>query len=158
MSNRIRVNGTEATFNDMEFELLNGSGFRFAITKGCEELNWSDEVDVGNFQGQGPYEEDDSTGDYSGSGSGVFKTSTWLKIQKKMKPYGGVYGVRLNLVGVYTDKEGNTHRVAITKCRFVERNQEGKRGKEILRRNVNFRIGGKVYEDGDGPFGEDEGT
>lgn len=158
MTQRIRVNGTEASFNDQTITLLNGEGFNFGITEGCEELNWSDEVDVGSFQGQSPYEEDDSTGDYSGSGSMVYKTTTWLKIQKKMGPLGGPFGCKFNVVTHYTDKEGVSHRCLITKCRFVKRNQEGKRGKEILRRTVDFRIGGKVYEDGRGPFGEAEGT
>lgn len=158
MNARIRVNGTEAAFNDQEITLLSGNGFTFGINEGCEELNWSDEVDPGVFQGQSPFEEDTSTGDYSGSGSVVFKTTTWLKISKKMAPYGGPYGCEFHILTNYTDKTGVNHRCLITKCRFIKRSQDGKRGKEIFRRNLDFRIGGKVYEEGFGPFGEAEGT
>jgi hypothetical protein len=156
---RFRVNGTEATFNELSIELSNNQGYKYAIVSGLEEFNWSDSCEGGSFEGQSPYQEDETTGDIKGEGSLVMKQSTWAKqVAAKLGPRGGVYGVSWNAVLVYTDKEGIVHNTVITGCRFKTRKGDGKRGSDPLKRSADFKITGKVYEEGYGPLGEPMGT
>lgn len=162
MGERFRVNGTEATFNDMRFDLLDDNkkptGFSFSITKGLREFNWEDSFDRGEGRGAGPYIEEVSTGDYSASGSQVWSSTAWLRVVKKMGPLGGVYGVFWKSTLSYTDKDGEPHTTTITKCLYNKRTGDAKQGKEVLTRSVDYTIYGKVYEDGYGPLGEQLGT
>lgn len=162
MAEKFRVNGTEASFNDMRFDLLddnkNPTGFSFSITKGLSAFNWEDGVERGEFRGVGPFIEDVSSGDYSGSGSQEWKRSAWDRMAKKMGPLGGVYGLFWKGTLSYTDKEGETHTTVLTKCGFTKRTSDSKQGKDVLTKSVDFTIYGKVYEDGYGPFGEALGT
>jgi hypothetical protein len=162
MTERFRVNGTEACFNDMRFDLLDDNdeptGFSFSITKGLSSFNWEDSIDRGEFRGPGPYIEDVSSGDYSGSGSQEWKRSAWARVEKQMGPRGGVYGLLWKGTLSYTDKLGETHTDVLTKCGFTKRSTDSKQGKEVLTKSVEFTIYGKVYSDGYGPLGEALGT
>lgn len=158
MAEKIRVNGTEATFNDVKISANSGK-VAFSFSSGLEEFNYDDGFERGSFSGQSPYEEGWTVGDYKPTASAVWKQSTWDNIEAKLGPLGGVFGTLIDSITlVYTDKAKKTHSTVITDVTFDKRKFDGKRGSDPLKASIDLGIHGKIYREGFGPLGEAVGA
>jgi hypothetical protein len=148
------INNITYQFADLELS-LSAVGEPLSISDAFTELKYSDKVDRERQKGASRFTEDFTDGEYEPEGSVTFKQKMYDYIAAWLKEKGvGFYDVELTLTVNYRNKGQPVNTDTITKVKFASREKGGAAGPEGLSVPCDLFIGGRIYENGIGPFGE----
>jgi hypothetical protein len=149
-----RADGSHATLNDARIEISDGN-FSLGIMDGIQGMSIKQSQDYGEEREVGSvFVEDFTTGDYSADGSLDAKAENWDRFRTKLAAKGkGYFGVPFNITWTYKKKDGNMTTITATRVLFSSHGRDAKVGNEALKVAIEFKIFGRVYEDGVDAFG-----
>jgi hypothetical protein len=149
-----RAKGSPADFHSCIFDFGDGSK-AIHRTDGLTSYDVNDQVDREKVRAVGRYAKGLTSGEYDADLSLEWLSQAWKDVSKKLTDLGdGVYGFKGTFTLTYTEQDGTPMTVVATDIMFKTRKRSGKQGTEGLKVSTDLDCGGRVYENGIGPFGE----
>jgi hypothetical protein len=154
MAEEFRANGSPADFHSITFDLGDGTK-SISRTSGMTSFDLNDQVDREKVRAIGRYCEGITTGEHDGDASCEWTSQGWKDTYTRVVALGnGIYGFKGTITLSYTEQDGTPTTVVMTDACFKTRKRSGKTGTEGMRVQTDIDCGGKIYENGVGPFGE----